>query len=185
MKNLLTLFAIVFTVCFSVCAHNKPETKNDAEKKAIVVFFSATGTTKSVAEKIAELADADLLEIVPVRTYTSADLNWRDRKSRSSVEMKNPESRPAIKDPAKNAAEYDIIYLGYPIWWNLAPTIVNTYIEEAGLNGKKVVPFATSGGSNIENSVANLKKRYPAIDWRNGKLFNNPADKDIAEWILK
>lgn len=188
MKYILSILAglMIFglTSCSQSEKHSTEHSDNGtAAKKALVVYFSATGTTKGVAEDIAKLAGADLMEIVPERAYTDADLDWRDKNSRSSVEMTDSASRPAIKAPTKNAADYDIIFLGYPIWWDMAPTVVNTYIETAGLNGKTVIPFATSGGSGITNSVTKLKKTYPDINWAEGKLLNEPSESELSAWV--
>lgn len=175
---------MIVAACFTACAHNNTNTAN-GKKKAVVVFFSATGTTKAVAEKIAAQAHADLVEITPVKHYTSADLDWTNKQSRSSVEMHDLKFRPAIKASTKKMATYDIVFLGYPIWWNLAPTAVNTFIEKNGLSGKTVVPFATSGGSTIKNSVAQFKKQYPKIKWAEGVLLNSPSTSTIRQFVEK
>lgn len=152
-------------------------------KKTIVVYFSATGTTKDVAKRIAKITGADLQEIMPQQPYTAADLNWNDKNSRSSVEMANPKSRPAIQSLETDMSKYDVIFIGYPIWWDLAPTVVNTFIENYRLKGKTVIPFATSGGSTIQNSVVQLKSAYPDIVWKEGKLLNHPSDSALSLWI--
>lgn len=153
------------------------------DKKTIVVYFSATGTTKDVAKRIAKITGADLQEIMPQQPYTAADLNWNDKNSRSSVEMANPKSRPAIQSLETDMSKYDVIFIGYPIWWDLAPTVVNTFIENHRLKGKTVIPFATSGGSTIRNSVVQLKSAYPDIVWKEGKLLNHPSDSTLSQWI--
>lgn len=153
------------------------------DKKTIVVYFSATGTTKDVAKRIAKITGADLQEIMPLQPYTAADLNWNDKNSRSSVEMANPKSRPAIQSIETDMSKYDVIFIGYPIWWDLAPTVVNTFIESHRLKGKTVIPFATSGGSTIRNSVVQLKSAYPDIIWKEGKLLNHPSDSTLSQWI--
>lgn len=140
-------------------------------QKTVVAYFSATGTTKAVAEKLAKEYKADLFRIEPKDAYTDADLDWRDKQSRSSLEMKDKKSRPELKK-SKSLASYDVIYIGYPIWWNLAPRVINTFIEQASLEGKTVIPFATSGGSTIENSVKVLNSTYPAVNWQAGMLLN-------------
>jgi len=151
-------------------------------KKTMVVYFSATGTTEAVAKQIAAETGSGLLEITPVAGYTTADLDWRNNKSRSSMEMNDDNSRPAIKG-VKDLADYGVIYLGYPIWWDLAPRAVYTFIETANLDGKTVIPFATSGGSGITNSVRVLKQTYPNINWQSGKLLNRPAKSDIKAFV--
>ena len=115
--------------------------------------------------------------------YTSADLDWNDKRSRSSVEMNDPKSRPAIKGRKENIADYDVIFIGYPIWWDLAPRIINTFIESHDLKGKTVIPFATSGGSTLAGSAAALKKTYPALNWREGRLLNRADEKSIRNWV--
>ncbi len=182
-KILLTIVAVT-AVCLTACAQ-KSEKQNVPTSKALVVYFSATGTTASAAKKLAQMTGGDLYEIIPEQPYTNADLDWNNKQSRSSVEMKNLSSRPAMKGKKKNIVDYDVIYIGYPIWWNLAPTIVNTFIEAHGLKGKTVVPFATSGGSSITNSVRELRKAYPGINWKDGKLLNRADEKSIREWVGK
>ena len=153
--------------------------------KTLVAFFSASGNTKRVAEKLAAAIDSDLYEIKPAVPYTSADLNWRDKSSRSSVEMDDPTSRPAIIDDLKNLAEYDTVYLGFPIWWNQAPRLINTFLEKYNLSGKTVIPFATSGSSSISNAESELRKAYPDVNWQKGKLMNGVTEEDIKNWTKK
>ena len=152
-------------------------------KKTLVAYFSATGTTERAARMIAAATGGDLYSIEPVEEYTSTDLDWTDKSSRSTVEMNDSNSRPAIKPGLKDADSYDVIYLGYPIWWNLAPRVINTFIETYGFSGKTVIPFATSGGSGISNSVKELKKAYPDIRWQEGRLLNAATEKSIENWI--
>lgn len=154
-------------------------------QNVLVAYFSATGTTEAVAEKIAKATSGALFEITPQVAYTSADLDWTDKKSRSSVEMADKNSRPAIKSCVANIADYDIIYIGYPIWWYVAPTIINTFIEAHDLSGKVIVPFATSGGSRIEPTVTALRKTYPSLDIRDGALLNRPSDTAIRAFVGK
>ena len=155
------------------------------ENKILVVYFSATGTTKQVAVNLAKIVDADICEIIPLQPYTSADLDWHNSHSRSSVEMNNSESRPDIKPIELDLKNYDCIFLGYPIWWDLAPRVVNTFIESNDLTGKTIIPFATSGGSSIEESVAALQRLYPEINWQTGKLLNHLSENDIKTWCNK
>ena len=152
---------------------------------SLVAYFSASGTTARVAGKVAQATGGELYAITPAESYTSADLDWNDKQSRSSVEMNDPKSRPAIKGRKENIADYDVIFIGYPIWWDLAPRIINTFIESHDLKGKTVIPFATSGSSGITNSAAALKKTYPDIDWKEGKLLNRASAGDIREWVGK
>lgn len=182
MKKLLVMFSALVALCMTACAQGN--SKNiDMDKKTLVVYFSATGTTKKAADKIASVTGSDTMAIIPVQPYTNADLDWNDRNSRSSVEMNNPESRPQIKPATKNISDYNVVFIGYPIWWDLAPTVVNTFIESNDLKGKTVIPFATSGGSGIRNSVSKLKSSYPEISWKEGKLLNGTSEKAIAGWI--
>ncbi len=150
----------------------------------LVAYFSCSGTTREAARELAGVANADLHEIVPEQPYTDADLNWNDRQSRSPVEMRDATSRPAIAGRVPDMEKYDVVFIGFPVWWYIAPTIVNTFIESHDLAGKKVVPFATSGGSGIANCEKNLRKAYPEIGWRSGKLLNRPlAEKQFTEWL--
>lgn len=144
--------------------------------KKLVVYFSASGTTKKTAELLAEAAGADLYEITPKVAYTKADLNWMDKKSRSSVEMNDKKFRPEIEDKDANIAEYDEIILGFPIWWYVAPTIVNTFLEKFDFSGKKVVLFATSGGSGFGNTVKELQPSAPNTEIVEGKILNSKSE---------
>lgn len=186
MKNLKVIMVAVAATFLAACSQSGQKAEQKVEEEAqrtLVVYFSATGTTKAVAEKIAAATGGDLLEIEPVQPYTDADLNWRDSTSRTTIEMHDLQFRPEMKSPVTDAADYDVIYLGFPIWWDLAPTIVNTYLDAAALDGKTVVPFATSGGSPIDNSAKELKKLYPDIDWQEGRLLNDATDESVAEWV--
>ena len=171
MRKILLFIMAVAVISLSACNSNTSKEQNqqqNAEKqmsKTLVAYFSASGVTKGVAEKLAQAAGADLLEITPAKPYTNADLDWRDSLSRSSVEMKDKSSRPEIAQLPINPADYDTIYVGFPIWWYTAPTIINTFIEAYDFNGKTVVPFATSGGSTIDKACADLKAAYPNVNW--------------------
>lgn len=151
--------------------------------KKLVAYFSASGITKSVAEHLAKTADADLFEIKPETPYTRADLDWTNKKSRSSVEMSNPNSRPKIAKKISNMEEYDTVFIGFPIWWYVAPTIINTFLESYDFTGKTVIPFATSGGSGMGKTVSVLKKICPTAEWKDGKVVNGMSDDMMAEWI--
>ena len=151
--------------------------------KKLVAYFSASGTTRRIAEMIAEAAEADLHEIVPKLPYSKADLNWMDKKSRSSVEMSDKKYRPEITDTDINIDRYDEIFLGFPIWWYVAPTIVNTFLESYDFSGKKIVLFATSGGSGFGNTVSELKPSAPDAEIVEGKVLNKATKQEIAEWI--
>ena len=171
------------TLSFAACAQNKGEKSMQTENKPLVVYFSATGTTAKAARTIAEVTGGTLYEIVPQQTYTVDDLDWNDKQSRSSVEMNNPQARPALKDTKLDVTTYDVIFIGYPIWWDQAPRIINTFIGSHDLKGKTLVPFATSGGSGISNSVKELRKAYPNLEWQDGKLLNRASRNTIQNWI--
>ncbi len=152
--------------------------------KILVSYFSASGTTKSVAEKVANIIGGDLFEIEPVEKYTDADLNWNDSSSRSSIEMKDKMSRPEIKNKVSNLSDYDTVLIGFPVWWDLAPTIINTFIEENNLENKNVYVFATSGSSSVNNSFNTLKNTYSNINFISAKrLSSNLDESDIKNWI--
>lgn len=140
--------------------------------KVLVTYFSASGVTAKTANKLAKEVDGDLFEIEPKEKYTSADLNWMDKKSRSSVEMNDPASRPEISKQVENMDMYDTVLVGFPIWWYVEPKIIDTFLDSYDFAGKTVIPFATSGGSGIENVEKNLQKEYPNINWGKGKLLN-------------
>lgn len=143
-----------------------------AGKKVLVAYFSATGTTAAAAKELAAAKGGTLYAITPAQPYSEADLDWRDKKSRCYVEMHNSASRPALKGGVTNMAEYDTVFIGFPIWWNTYPSIIATFIEAHDLKGKKLIPFATSGGSGISNSEAMLKRAYPTLEWKPGMLLN-------------
>lgn len=140
--------------------------------KVLVTYFSASGVTAKTANKLAKEVDGDVFEIEPKEKYTSSDLNWRDKKSRSSVEMNDPASRPEIAKQVENMDMYDTVLVGFPIWWYVEPKIIDTFLDSYDFSGKTVIPFATSGGSGIENVEKNLQKEYPNINWGKGKLLN-------------
>ncbi len=152
--------------------------------KTLVAYFSASGITASVAKEVASAANADLYEIKPGVRYTSADLNWMDKKSRSSVEMSNPASRPEIVKDLPDLSQYDTVIIGFPIWWYVAPTIINTFLESGDFSGKKIALFATSGGSGFGKTVQNLK---PSVDasaqFVSEKLLNGATPADIKAWV--
>ena len=153
--------------------------------RKLVAYFSASGTTKEAAERLAKAAGADLFEIKPTIPYTSADLNWMDKESRSSVEMNDPDSRPEIAETMPNMADYDTVFIGFPIWWYVAPHIIHTFLESYDFTGKTLVPFATSGGSGMGKTVDELRKLCPNADWKAGKLVNGASDQALAAWAAK
>lgn len=152
--------------------------------KVLIAYFSASGVTKSVAEKIASIINGDLFEIEPKEKYTDEDLNWHNKQSRSSVEMKDKSSRPEIKENNLDISSYDTILIGFPIWWGVAPTVVNTFIESKNFEEKTLIPFCTSGGSGMRYAENDLKKTYPNYKWKDGKrLTGIENDEDIKNWI--
>lgn len=144
----------------------------------LVAYFSASGRTAALAKKLAEAAGADLYEIKPAVPYTSADLNWQNKQSRSSLEMSDHSSRPAIEPVTAEIAEYDTVYVGFPVWWYIAPTVINTFLESADFSGKRIILFATSGGSGFGKAVQNLKGSAPNAEIIEGKV--NPSAADIG-----
>lgn len=151
-------------------------------KKILVAYFSASGVTKKVAEKMAKSAGADLFEIVPEKPYTRADLNWMDKKSRSTVEMQDRNSRPAMA-AAPDVSAYDVILVGFPVWWYREPSIIDTFMESADFTGRTVVPFCTSGGSGIGDSAKNLQTLAPGANVLDGKRFSASVSEDeLKKW---
>ena len=152
-------------------------------QKSLVVYFSCSGVTKKTAELLSDVAGADLFEIRPEVPYTKADLDWMDKKSRSTVEMNDPSSRPAIADKVEHMEQYDTVYVGFPIWWYVAPTIINTFLESYDFSRKTVIPFATSGGSGFGNTIKELQPSAPQAQFVEGKLLNHVNKKSIEEWV--
>lgn len=184
-KILLVVFALA-GIHIAAYAQQKQDMNTErSNSRILVAYFSATGTTARAAEKLASATGGELYAITPAQPYTSADLDWKDNRSRSSMEMNDPDARPALGGKALNTESYEIIFIGYPIWWNLAPRIVETFIESHDLQGIDLVPFATSGSSGISNSIAALKKNYPELDWKEGKLLNRADEKEIRAWVDK
>lgn len=152
--------------------------------KTLIAYFSAGGETGKLAKTLSAVTGGDLFEIRPETAYTSADLNWMDKKSRSTVEMQDKSSRPAIAAPCSNLADYDTIFVGFPIWWYVAPTIINTFLESGDFSGKKIVLFATSGGSGFGKTVANLKDSAPGATIVEGKLLNGTQSiAGLKSWV--
>ena len=174
MKNIVLLLAAC-CLMLGACAQNNSNNqtiKQSSNMKTLVVYFSATGTTKAAAQELAKELGADLYEITPEQPYTAADLDWRDKSSRSTIEMKDKSSRPAIKGRCENIAQYDTVWIGFPVWWYTAPTIVNTFIEAHDLSGKVLNVFAPSGGSTVDGSANDLRKAYPQYTWGESRLMN-------------
>ncbi|MGI5078381.1 flavodoxin [Treponema maltophilum] len=154
--------------------------------KKLVAFFSASGVTAQAARSLADAAGADLYEIKPAVPYTNADLDWMNKKSRSSIEMNDKASRPAIADTDAHVADYDVVFIGFPIWWYIAPTIINTFLERYDFSGKKIVLFATSGGSGFGKTVSNLQPSAPNAKIIEGKVLNGRHDKaSLTAWAAQ
>lgn len=151
--------------------------------KKLVAYFSASGVTKKAAESLAEAAGADLYEISPQIPYTTADLNWMDKKSRSSAEMNDPASRPALADMSAGIEGYDVVFVGFPVWWYTAPAIIRTFLEAYDFSGKVIVPFATSGGSRLGRTAETLQELVPAAAVKDGKLLNGRLNAgELKKW---
>ena len=154
--------------------------------KTLVAYFSASGVTKKLAQTLADAIGADLFAIEPKVPYTRADLNWMDKQSRSTIEMQNPASRPEIAGTCANIADYDTVFVGFPIWWYVAPTIVNTFLESCDLTGRTVVPFATSGGSGMGNTNAELAPSCKGAMLKEGKRFSSSTkEAELKLWAEK
>lgn len=156
-------------------------------KKILVTYFSASGVTRKVAQNLAAATESDLYEIKPLCPYTEADLDWRNKNSRSTIEMKDNNSRPEIIENAPHIDNYDVIFLGFPIWWYVAPTIINTFLESYDFSGKKIILFATSGGSGFGKTLENLKDSISAsTDITEGKILNyNPSIETLKQWAYQ
>ena len=153
-------------------------------RKTLVAYFSATGTTEKVAQNLAEVTQSDLFKINPETPYTDADLDWKDENSRSTIEMNDKTSRPAIAGKIDNMADYKVIYLGFPIWWYVAPTIINTFLESYDLSGKTIVLFATSGSSGFGKTAESLQHSASKAKIIEGRVLNgNPSKEKIGEWV--
>lgn len=153
-------------------------------KKILVAYFSASGVTAKAAWKLSEAMGADLHEIKPEVLYSSADLNWMDKKSRSSVEMNDPSSRPTIAEKLADMEKYDVVFVGFPIWWYVAPTIINTFLESYDFSGKTIIPFATSGGSGMGKTNEKLGPSCPGATLLQGKLLNgNLSEDSLKNWV--
>lgn len=151
--------------------------------KTLVAYFSASGTTQRDADKLAKAAGADLYEIRPAVPYTRADLDWMDKKSRSTLEMKDPSFRPELADKDADIASYDRIFLGFPIWWYVAPTLINTFLESYDFTGKEIVLFATSGGSGFGKTVQALEPSCPGAVIKEGRLLNGGmSEAELKTW---
>lgn len=187
MKKIFIFFVSILFITACNAKPNTQEVKQPMAKnqKVLVAYFSATGTTKKVAQNLAKAVNADIYEIKPLTPYTSADLNWHDSNSRSSVEMNDKSARPEIAEDNFSVKDYDTIFLGFPIWWGTAPRIINTFLEKQDFANKKIIIFATSGSSSIGNTDKDLK---PSISSSakiiKGKTLNgNPSVEELTEWV--
>lgn len=153
--------------------------------KLLISYFSASGRTKHVAEQLARLVKADLFEIEPEQKYTDADLNWSDKQSRTSIEMKDATCRPKISKRVENISEYDTVIIGFPIWWYIAPKIINTFLEENDLTGKNIYIFVTSGGSTVTDTFQNLQREYPNLRFIKAQRFTGKESDDVYKsWLV-
>lgn len=151
--------------------------------KLLICYFSATGTTKRVAEKLSEILNGDLFEIEPVNKYTKDDLDWTNKQSRSTLEMKDESSRPEVKGKVNNIEEYNKVIIGFPVWWYREPSIIDTFIEENDLKRKDIYVYVTSGGSTYEGSLKHLKEMYSELNFVSGKTLNHIHENEIKEWV--
>ena len=160
--------------------------ESKSNKKVLVAYFSASGVTARVADRLSKAIGADIFEIKPAQVYTSADLDWTNKKSRSSVEMDDRNSRPEIANKVENMSQYDVIFVGFPIWWYREPSIIDTFMESYDFSGKQVIPFATSGGSGMGDSGSIMQKLAPNAKVDSGKRFSSGvSEKDLKEWASK
>ena len=189
MRNIILIILVLLAITAGIvyAMQGKQFTKKgvNMNKKVLIAYFSATGTTKKVAENLAEATGGDLYEIKPLKPYTSADLDWTNDKSRSSVEMKDHKSRPETVSDNFSVTEYDTVFLGFPIWWYIAPTIVNTFLEKHDFSDKTIVLFATSGGSRFGKTVDNLKQSVSnsAKIIEGDILKGNPSVDELKKWV--
>ncbi len=152
--------------------------------KILVAYFSASGVTKNAAEKLAKAANADLFEIKPVRPYSDADLDWTDKKSRSTIEMNDLSSRPEIAEKCDNMTDYDTVFVGFPIWWYVEPRIIDTFLESYDFSGKTMIPFATSGGNGLGKTAENFKKLLgESATVKDGKMLTRASETDVSDWV--
>ena len=191
MKNIvliiLGILIVSAGVVFALNNNTKANADNTTNKNILVAYFSATGTTKRVAQNLAKATGGDLYEIKPLKTYTNADLNWHDNNSRTSVEMNDPKSRPEIVTGDLSIENYDTIYLGFPIWWGIAPKVVHTFLEKYNFSGKKIIIFATSGSSGLGNTANSLKQSVSKIATiiEGDVLNSNPSVENLKQWVKK
>lgn len=193
MKKMLMMAAVSAGLVLSACSGSKESEKTAADSvaptateadgtKVLVAYYSATGTTAKAAEEIAKATGGTLYEIEPEQKYSDEDLDYENDNSRSSVENKNPDMRPAIKK-GLDMAPYQTIYLGFPVWWDKAPLVVNTFLDSYDFTGKNIVVFATAHSSGLTPSFEALKATYPSLDLTEGKILNNTSEESFHEWV--
>lgn len=181
MKKILSLLLVSLT--FLAGFNAKAEENNMTDKKVLVAYFSATGNTAGVAQKLATATGGDLFEIKPQQPYTDADLNWRNEQSRSSLEMADKSSRPAIADKVEDMSQYDVIFVGSPIWWGREPSIIDTFMESYDFAGKTIIPFVTSGSSDIGDTGNIIQSLVPQAKVLSGKRFSSDvSEEDLKKW---
>lgn len=181
MKNFLYLITAVLTFLSNI--NVQAQENNMTDKKILVAYFSATGTTAKVAERLSQAINADLFEIKPAQPYSNADLDWTDKKSRSSVEMADKSSRPAIADQVADMSQYNVVFVGFPIWWYREPSIIDTFMTSYDFAGKTVIPFATSGMSGIGDSGKNMQALAPSAKVLEGKRFSSGVSaEELKSW---
>jgi len=182
----LMIAAAASMILAASCGQNGKKSEKNAEttvSKTLVAYFSATGTTEAIAKTVASVTGGTLYEIKPEVKYTAEDLDWTVKTSRSTLEMQDKTSRPAIVKDLADASKYETIYIGFPVWWYTAPTIINTFLEAYDFSGKTVIFFATSGGSTIDKANEEFKAAYPKINWKAGQTLNGASEEDIKTWV--
>ncbi len=181
--NLVLVFALIAGLALP--AANVSAASKSKQKKVLVVYFSATGTTKSAAKKVKKATGGTLYQIKAAQPYTSADLSYDNDDCRANTEQRDGSVRPKIKGKAKNIKKYDVIFIGYPIWWGKEPMIIRTFLESYNLKGKKIVPFCTSGGSGISGSMKGVKAAAKGAKVVKGKDLTDASSKSVAKWVKK
>ena len=182
-KFFLTLMSALTIFLMTACGNTNAE-QTHQQTKILVAYFSNTNNTAELAQTISKAVGADIYKIKPAVEYTSEDLNWHDKHSRSTLEMNDENARPEIDGKIENFAQYETIILAYPIWWNMEPRIIDTFLESYDFSGKTIIPVCTSGGSGIDNSEVRMKKICPAATWQHGQRFSSHATQDeIKNWF--
>ena len=183
--NLVLVFALVVGMTFPLVNVSAASKQKTASKKVLVAYFSATGTTKSAAQKIKKATGGTLYQIKAAKAYTTADLNYSDDNCRANVEQNDESVRPKIKGKVNNIRKYDVIFVGYPIWWGKEPMIIRTFLESYNLKGKKIIPFCTSGGSGISGSIKGVKAAAKGAKVETGKDLTDLSSESVAKWAKK